>query len=291
VVVGLIGVAAVADRGGLTSLFSKAPLALAGRPAGPVLPAGKGMWIWQVKRTEAGDVNAIVARAKATGLTHVYVRTGSTNEGFYAAPFLDQILPVAHAAGLRVYGWDFPRLIDPAADVARAVAAISHRAPGDHGLDGFAPDIETRFEGVNITPEAAASYGAGLRAAVGPSYPLVAVVPKPSAFLHHYPYTEVTAAFDAIAPMVYWMTKDPAWDVAFAMETLAPLGKPVFPIGQAYDAGPEGGPRGVPSRDAIWRFMAQAADLGAPGVSFWSWQAADQQAWDAIRESPHFGPS
>ena len=37
-------------------------------------------------QAEGGDVNAIVARARATGLTHLYVRTGSSVDGFYAAP-------------------------------------------------------------------------------------------------------------------------------------------------------------------------------------------------------------
>ena len=253
------------------------------------LPYGKGMWIWQVNKTEAGDVKAIVNRAKGTGLTHLYVRMGSSGEGFYAGPFLDRLLPVAHEAGLRVYGWDFPRLVDPAADVHRALAAINYETPGKQRIDGFAPDIETRSEGTHITAEAAVAYGDGLRTAVGDGYPLIAVVPRPSAWtLSFYPYAEVVNRFDAVAPMVYWLNRYPGPDVEGAIRDLGPLGKPIFPIGQAYDGAPEGGRAGVPPREELLTFADVASAHGAQGISFWSWQAADDQAWEAIKDAPSF---
>jgi hypothetical protein len=252
------------------------------------LPTGKGMWIWEVPKTENGDVGAIVARARAVGLTHVYVRTGSSWDGFYARDFLNSLLPAAHAAGLRVYGWDFPRLISVPDDVARATQAIQHRtAKGEH-LDGFAADIETADEGTNISAESASAYGAALRQSVGTTMPLVAAVPRPSEYRLDFPYPEVAANFDALAPMVYWLNREAGSDVSGALDTLRPLGKPVFPIGQAYDGGPEGGRPGVPSRAELLRFMEVANDGGAAGVSFWSWQEADQQAWDSIRDAPQF---
>jgi hypothetical protein len=253
------------------------------------LPYGKGMWIWQVTKTEAGDVKAIVAKAKSTGLTHVYVRMGSTREGFYAGPFLDQILPVAHAAGIRVYGWDFPVLANPEEDVARALAAINYETPSKHRIDGFAPDIETRSEGTLISAEAATAYGDGLRAGVGDGYPLIAVVPRPSSWTKtFYPYAEVVARFDAVAPMVYWLNRYPGPDVEGAFTDLVPLGKPIFPIGQAYDGAPEGGRPGVPPREELLTFAEVAKTQGAHGISFWSWQAANEEAWEAIKDAPSF---
>ncbi|MFN2507137.1 MAG: hypothetical protein ABR540_23490 [Acidimicrobiales bacterium] len=260
------------------------------------LPYGKGMWIWQVNQTESGDVGAIISRAKEVGLTHLYVRMGSSGEGFYAGPFLNKILPAAHAAGIRVYGWDFPRLIDWEADVRRATEAINYETPTKQRIDGFAPDIETQSEGTHITAESGAAYGAGLRGAVGEGYPLIAVVPRPSAWtVRIFPYAEVVAPFDAVAPMVYWLNRYPGPDVEGALNDLKPLGKPVFPIGQAYDGAPEGGRPGVPPREELMTFADVAHGNGASGISFWSWQAADDQAWDAIKDVPHFkvgkGPS
>ena len=258
-------------------------------PVTDLLPYGKGMWIWEPEKTEGGDVGAIVAKAKTAGLTHLYVRTGSTWDGFYAAPFLDRLLPAAHAAGLRVYGWDFPRLISPADDVARAKAAIQHRTPGKQRIDGFAADIETRSEGTFITAAAASDYGRLLREAAGSSFPLIATVPRPSPS-QAYPYAEVVASFDAIAPMVYWLNRQPDTDVTGALRDLAQYGKPVFPVGQAFDGRAEGGRAGVPPPEEIWRFMRFGLANGAQGVSFWSWQGADQRAWDAIGKAEEFPP-
>jgi hypothetical protein len=248
------------------------------------------MWLYMPDQIEGGDVNAIVAKAQATGLTHLYVRTGSSVDGFYAAPFLDALLPVAHAARLRIIGWDFPYFTDIGADISRAVAAISYMTPTGDRLDGFSADIETRFEGVSLSPEGAALYGAALRAAVGPSYPLIATVPRPSAARQgDYPYTEVTAAFDAIAPMVYWIDTPPDEDAAQAVDFLAAFGKPVYPIGQAYDAAAEGGPPGTPTGADITAFINAAAAHGAKGVSFWSWQHASDDIWNAIAGAPEVG--
>ena len=252
------------------------------------LPVGKGMWIWRSEQAEGGDPQAIVSRARAAGLTHLYVRTASLRDRFYAAGFLDRLLPVAHAAHIRVYAWDFPYLDNVAGDVERALQAIRHVTPDGHRVDGYVADIELRSMGVNVHPHTAQAFGGGLRKAVGPNYPLIACVPRPSPKLLHYPYADVVAAFDAVAPMNYWMHRDPVADVTGSFRDLAPLGKPVIPVGQAYDGLAEGGPAGVPPRDQLLRFMQAGDELGAIGVSWWSWQHADQQAWDAIRDAGQF---
>ena len=271
-----------------STLFGHSDASIVKRPpVTDLLPYGKGMWIYQPEKTENGDVAAIVAKAKAAGLSHLYVRTGSSWDGFYAGPFLDRLLPAAHAANLLVYGWDFPRLSSWEDDVHRAEAAVDYRTPQRQRIDGFAADIETRSEGTQITAEAATAYGTALRAAVGSSFPLIATVPRPSPAFS-YPYAEVIASFDAVAPMVYWLNRQPDTDVVGALRDLAQYGKPVFPVGQAYDGAPEGGRAGVPPPEELWRFMRFAQANGAQGVSFWSWQAANAKAWAAITEAEEF---
>jgi hypothetical protein len=265
---------------------------VAAPPAAPTLkgalPVGKGMWMYMPKAVEGGNPQAIVARAKAVGLTHIFVRTGSSKTGFYAGDFLGQILPVAHAAGIRIYGWDFPYLHDIRADVARAVDAIRFTTPDGHRIDGFSADIEFPSMGVHLTPESTKVYGMALREAVGAQYPLIATVPRPSHKIKFYPYDQVVESFDAIAPMVYWLNREPVSDVTGALADLAKYNKPVFPIGQAYDGAADHGPPGVPNRAAIQAFMAAAEQHGANAVSFWSWQHASQEAWDAIKDAPQF---
>jgi len=259
-------------------------------PPAPVVPSGKGMWIWQPQYTDDGDVPTIIARAQATGLTHVYVRMGSSVDGAQNGDFLNVFLPAAHAAGIRVIGWDFPYLDDIDTDVARAVEIINYMTPSGDRLDGFSADIETPYEGVALTPESASAYGSMLRAAVGPSYLLIATVPRPSpARLADYPYTEVVTSFDAIAPMVYWIDIPPDGAVIDALSVLAPFGKPILPIGQAYDGSLEGGTPGTPTYDELGAFINAANANGAAGVSFWSWQHASDDMWAAIAAGPEVG--
>ena len=254
------------------------------------LPIGKGMWIWMEERADGGDPEAIVARAKATGLTHIYVRTGTLKGGFIGGPFLDRLLPVAHANDIRVYGWDFPYIERPGDDVNRALAAINHTTPDGHRIDGFSADIESTHEGTSGNLEYINAYCTWLRQNVGPDYPLIATVPNPTPAKQKagYPYHVIVPHFDAVAPMVYWMNRDPAADVTNAIAYLSQFGKPVFPIGQAYDGGPEGGPPGVPPRESIIRFMQYADGAGGAGVSFWSWQHATPDVWDAVRDAAEF---
>src|SRR5207253_2243870 len=132
------------------------------------------------------------------------------------------------------------------------------------------------------------SYGTALRQWVGYGYRLIAVVPKVTSAAPGYPYAQVVAQFDAIAPMVYWLNREPGEDVAQSISYLSQFHKPIIPVGQAYDGAVDGGPAGPPSRAAIHRFMDVAEQLGAVGVSFWDWQEATQEQWDAIRDAPWF---
>lgn len=245
------------------------------------------MWLNQLERAEGGNPEAIVARARAAGISHLYVRLGSSKKGFYAQGDLDRILPTAHAAGLKIVGWDFPYLADPAADAARAHAEITYATRDGHRIDAFSADIETGSEGVALTAIAAEAFGARLRELVGAGYPLVATVPRPVPG-KWFPYAEATRHFDAIAPMVYWMGNDPVTEVNAAIDALAPLGKPIIPIGQAYDGAIDGGPPGPPSKEALVRFMDAAVAKGVKGVSFWVWSHATADHWAAITESRAF---
>jgi hypothetical protein len=261
-------------------------------PQKGVLPFGSGMWIWKPDQVEGGDVAAAVAKAQMFGLTHLYVKTGSSWEGTINRDFLTALLPAAHAVGVRVYGWDFPAFVDINVDLTRAVEAIQYTTPDGHRLDGFSPDIETESEGVLLSAEAASAYVNGLRANAGPNYPLIATVPRPSDYtVSFYPYAEVIGPMDAVAPMIYWLNREPDSDVAGALQWLSQFKKPTLPIGQAYDGAPEGGREGNPTYAEISRFIWTSSQHSASAVSFWSWQHASDENWQAIQDSPPFARS
>jgi hypothetical protein len=269
-----------------------APGSVLAPPAAPKkwLPSGKGMWIYLPDKTEGGNVGAIIAKAQATGLTHLWVRMGSAWDGFNVAPFMDRILPAAHEAGIKVIGWDFPKLDPMGPDIDRARAMINYTTPTGHKIDAFSPDIESPAEGTRLTPENARRYGAALREVAGPDYTLIVTVPRPAKERPTHPYNEIVAGYDAIAPMIYWLDRQPDTDVTGALQFLSKYNVPVYPVGQAYDGSPEGGRKGVPPPEELFRFMRFAEKHGAAGVSFWSWQAANQPAWNAIREAVEFRP-
>jgi hypothetical protein len=254
-------------------------------PLKPTIPVGKGMWVHILQRAYGGNPDLIVNHALSHGLTHLYVRLGSTRMGFYAQGDLNKLLPVAHAAGLKIIGWDFPYLDDIHADVERANAEINYVTPGGHRIDGFSADIETASEGTALSTDNVTAYGNWVRHFAGPQFPLILAAPRPNP-KRWYPYEAAAKQFDAIAPMVYWINRDPAADVTGAIEALRPLGKPIIPVGQAYDPGIDGSHSwGPPSAADINKFMQTAADLGVASYSFWSWDTASPEVWAAISSS------
>jgi len=105
------------------------------------------MWLYQLSMAAGGNAAAVVKQAKAVGLTHLYLRVGSSKGGFYNQDELNRLLPVAHAAGLKVIGWDFVYLDDPVADALRAKSEIDYVTPDGHRMDAFSADIENPLRG------------------------------------------------------------------------------------------------------------------------------------------------
>jgi hypothetical protein len=257
-----------------------APAPAVANDLGPV--SGKGMWIWKTLQTEAGNVDAVVARAQAAGLRQIWVRVGDSRDGFYAAEYLSKIVPKAHAAGIAVVGWGFPYLHDPEFDATWSVEAVNWRAPDGSRLDGFSPDIELASEGVVLTERRITLYLGIVRPAAG-AMPIVATVYRATdaRWNGSYPYRAIAPYVDAFAPMVYWGCVEPGAATLESVQRLASL-KPVHVIGQGYDAGPEGGRVGAPGAAETVRFLDVARRAGAIGGSLWVWQFMPDEQWDAL---------
>ena len=245
--------------------------------------AGKGMWLWKFNATENGDADAIVTKADAAGLRQLWVRVGDSQDGFYAAGVLDQLVGRAHERGIAVIGWGFPYLYDPVADASWTAGALAWRGPHGERLDGFSPDLETASEGVMVTARRLQVY-LGQVAQATPDRPLIATVFRPTdRFWASYPYQAIAPYVDGFAPMVYWGCTEPGAAAAEAISRLAAL-RPVHLIGQAYNMADEGGRRVAPSGDETWRFLDVARGGGAVGASFWDWQEISQEEWTAMSE-------
>jgi len=243
---------------------------------------GKGIWL-TLWRGSTLDVSAAVTTARAGGLHQLWVRAGSSWDGFYAGALLKALIPAAHAAGIAVIAWDFPSLSNPAADARRAAAELQG------GIDGFAADIESPAEGTYLSARRVAYYLSLVRIAAG-RLPVVAIVPRPTSYwLAAYPYQAEAPFVDAFAPMVYWSCTEPGAAVGSAIAALSRM-RPVAPIGQDYDMASEGGRHGLPSGRAIWRFLDVAHRSGAIGASLYDLESGGQPQLAALAGYPWSRP-
>ena len=239
---------------------------------------GKGIW---VTAFPGNPLNAasVVETARRAGLDALYVRTGSSRDGFYGGPLLKKLARFAHRFGIAVVAWDFPTLSDPAADAARAADAFRY------GADAFSPDIEEEPEGTYLTARRVAYYLSIVRKDAG-ARPVIATVPRPTSLsLAPYPYATEAPFVDAFAPMDYWSCPEPGAAVAVAIEALRPL-RPVVPIGQDYDMASEGGPARLPSGPEVWRFVDVARRDGAIGVSLYDLESGGPVQLAALTDYP-----
>lgn len=245
------------------------PLSAAQPGALPAIFAGNGMWIWYVSKSEGGNLDAIALRAKAAGISTVFVK--SADRGTVWQQFSPQLVADLHARGLRVCAWQFVYGEDPLAEARAAAASIAA------GADCFVIDAETAYEGRYASAQ---RYMTALRAAVGPSYP-VGFTSFPYVDYHpRLPYSVFLGPGGAQAnmPQVYWKAIGGSVD-AVSAKTVANnriYGTPMAPLGQSYDAPPAADLR---------RFRAVWAGYGAGGLSWWSWQASSNASWAVLSEA------
>jgi hypothetical protein len=228
---------------------------------------GQGMWIWYVSRSSGGEVPAIVARARASGVTTVFVKSsdGSTN---YWGQFSPQLVSELHANGLKVCAWQYVYGTNPAGEAHLGAEAVAN------GADCLVIDAEAQYEGHYA---AAQTYLADLRTAIGPSYPLgLASFPYVS-YHPSFPYSVFLGPNGAQynAPQMYWKDIGVSVDTVYANTYIANriYERAIFPLGQTYG--------GVGATE-ILRFREEAIDYGATGFSFWDWQETNEHGWGAL---------
>lgn len=240
--------------------------------------SGKGQYLYRMENI--GSPRQVVDKARAAGLRHLVIRASNPVDGFYVKAVLEELLPLAHAAGIAVVAYDGPSLEDIPSDVARAKSVIDFQTTSGHRIDALGADIE-RTRAPNLDRPRAADYAAQLRAAVGPNYPLVAIVMNPNYHESWYPFAELARGFNVMSPMDYWtgVTSDGAAFVSKSVKLLEKYGLPVSVIGQSY---PMEGSGSYPTADAAQGAMQAAKDSGAAGISWWSWETTTDWHWDII---------
>jgi hypothetical protein len=255
-------------------------------PAKPWLPTGTGLWVHDWSKTMHGNARAVVRRARAYGVSTLYVHTGKLKGGFVGAPILRRLLPATRGTSIRVVAWDFPTLDHPWWDARRLAAAARYRPPGRGSprVAAVAPDIETAAEGTRSSGRRVAMYLRTLRRMLPQGTPIIATVPWPSEQRRgQFPYGTVAHYANALAPMAYWYNRSPSVVTSYSISWLRRYHRPVFPVGQGFDSRVD-----APylhrsnQRHEVTAFFRAARHAHVTAVSLWSWQTAGAAQWHAL---------
>lgn len=230
---------------------------------------GNWMWLWQL--SALGDrFQDLVARAKEAKITGVIAKA---HDGVVGGKWFDQLRSLVSAfegTGVKVAAWGYIYGRDPAGEADRAVEAL--RA----GAVFYVADAEAEFEKKGMD-EAAAQFFFHLLQEVPDA--VLGFTSFAVTNLHpQFPWTTFANHCQFAMPQVYW--KEIGWTVGVAWNrawsSYVGLKRPIVPVFQAYG--------GVSPHD-----MLAAAELakryGCTGVSWWSWQHAEPDQLEAIKEA------
>ncbi|MEA2156712.1 MAG: hypothetical protein QOE11_2852 [Solirubrobacteraceae bacterium] len=235
----------------------------------PVL-RGDGMWIWELPKSDGGNLDVIAARAHAAGMQTVFVKSSDAAKVW--PQFTPQLVADLHARGLRVCAWQFVYGTNPLGEAAAGAAAVTA------GADCLVIDAETAYEGRYASAQ---RYIGALRLAIGPAFP-VGLTSFPYVDYHPgLPYSVFLGPGGAQAnmPQVYWKAIGGSVD-AVSARTVAHnriYQAPLAPLGQAYAA---------PRPEDLQRFRAIWAGYGAAGLSWWDYQSASDTTWATLSQPP-----
>ncbi|HEV8649840.1 MAG TPA: hypothetical protein VG276_10655 [Actinomycetes bacterium] len=242
------------------------------------------------------DPAAAVRDMAANGVRTLYLETArynSTSDILFPAK-VGEWIERAHAAGIKVVGWYFPAYSEYLdLDVRRTLAVARFRSPTGQRFDALAVDIE--YQAASSGP---AEFNAGVtthlarvRANLGGSYPIGAIVPAPlgmalnPAAWSGFPWAAVGRYADVVQPMGYWSYRRdcPAnprhcpyqyttGNVAAAARS---TGLPVHVIGGIGDA---------VSTTGVSDFVRGARDARAHGGSLYDYRTTAPSFWPALQQ-------
>jgi hypothetical protein len=173
---------------------------------------GLGTWIdlYDVAWRHPGTA---IQRMRFRGVETLYLETSNFSRGRMMV-FPDGVrrfLDAAHRNGVTVVAWYLPGLRDLALDVQRSLGAIRYRTPLGNAFDSFALDIESDAVARPVhRTRRLLSLSGRLRAAVGSSYALGAIIPSPRRlqadvlYWPHFPYQRLADVYDVFLPMTYF---------------------------------------------------------------------------------------
>jgi hypothetical protein len=266
-------------------------------PAGAAEPRdtsayqGLGTWVDIWDGAQWAKPEAAVARMRDLGVTTLYLETSNYSQAvdLLRPPALGRFVDAAHANGLRVVAWYLPSFANVARDLRRSLAAVRFRSPKGEAFDSFALDIEAK-----VVPSAAKrsmrllGLSRALRKAVGPDYPLGAIIPAPRGmdlnpkYWPGFPYEGLAKTYDVFMPMGYftYRTKTGAATRAYTEANAELLRARAGDEGLAVHL--VGGLAGSATVAQVRAFAAAAANEGALGASLYDYATTSAAQWRVL---------
>jgi hypothetical protein len=275
----------------VAALFATASTATpASRP--PAAPySGLGTWISIYSRSSHADPQRLAAALAARKVHTLYVQTGNYGQSVDVVrpAWAGALIDAMHERKIAVVAWYLPSFTHPAVDLRRALAAARLLSPRRERFDSFALDIEASLvRDAGERTRRLLALSARLRAAVGPGYPLGAIIPSPVGMrrLRHYwpgfPYAGLARLYDAFVPMAYYSSRvhGPAAVARYARRSVAIIraesGRPAPPIHVI------GGMASATSTGEATAFVETVVSCGVAGFSLYDYAGTRPAVWRVL---------
>jgi hypothetical protein len=252
---------------------------------------GLGTWVDIFDGTVLAKPETAVARMRDLGVTTLYLQTSNYTQkvDLVRPAALERFIDAAHANGLRVVAWYLPSLGNVARDLRRSLAAVRFRSPKGNAFDSFALDIEAEVvRSAKTRSTRLLGLSRALRQAVGPNYPLGAIVPSPRgmelrpAYWPGFPYEGLAKSYDVFMPMGYftYRYKSAAAARAYTEANLEILRTETG--NEALVVHAVGGLAGPATLAQVRAFSTAAADGGAIGASLYDYATTSAAEWRVL---------
>ena len=252
---------------------------------------GLGTWVDIWDGAQWAKPEAAVARMRDLGVTTLYLETSNYSQAvdLLRPAALGRFVDAAHANGLRIVAWYLPSFANVARDLRRSLAAVRFRSPKGEAFDSFALDIEAK-----VVPSAAKrsvrllGLSRALRKALGPDYPLGAIIPAPLGmdlnpkYWPGFPYEGLAKTYDVFMPMGYftYRTKTGPATRAYTQTNVELLRERAGDDGLAVHL--VGGLAGSATVAQVRAFATAAAAEGALGASLYDYATTSAAQWRAL---------
>jgi hypothetical protein len=228
-----------------------------------MLLGGRYVWIWELSRSEKGDVNRLIQQAHDLGLEGYIIKTHDGSSFWQQAYAVQEMKNAGISCG--AWGYCYGK------NVAGEISAIEKTAALNP--DFYVMDVEAEFEpsGMRNTAEQLLAGLKGLNIPLG--YTSFAI---PS--LHTVPFDIFSKYCKFTMPQIYWalMGRDVTKAFDQSVTEYKKYGIPIVPIGQITSD--------VPSQDIV-EFNSLCSADNITTVTYWDYQEAGSTQFDAIKQT------